>query len=162
MTRLKVRRGLIDHLVGDVIVHGERTEEAGAFLLASEETPELLDTIAIPGRSGVTRKRDLFAIASEAILELFEKAAREDLAIRAQVHSHRREAFLSPTDLEYGFSVEGFVTCVVPWYGNPSEDPRRWGWWIFGSDAWNECGPPLIVAGDWRRIDFAVEASDGH
>lgn len=162
MSPIEINQAVIDKLVTEVTAHGDRTEETGAFLLAREGQPDLVDTIAIPGYTGVDRKRDLFAIDASSMLELFETASEDKLVIRAQVHSHRRGAFLSRTDLAHGFSVDGFITCVVPWYADPSPTPTDWGWWQFTQEQWHEIEAPATSNGICRVVRFAQGSGHGH
>jgi hypothetical protein len=161
MSGLSVAEEVVGVLLAEVEAYGAVPQETGAFLLSREDAPDELSLVAVPGSQGVRRHRDLFEISGETMAELFERAADEALTIRAQLHSHRRSAFLSRTDLEHGFSVEGFVTCVVPRYADPPREPALWSWWRFERGLWNGCPAPVVTPGACERIDFAGGRSDG-
>ena len=76
------------------------------------------------------------------------------MTVAAQFHSHRGVAGLSEVDLLHGFSVPGFVTCVVPFYANPSEEPAAWGWWRYDEQAWREISPPVMTSQPVTYIGF--------
>lgn len=162
MRHLTIREEAVELLLTDVETYGALPAETGAFLMAREDAPDELFAVAVPGSSGVVRRRDLFEVSALAVAGLFDLATEEGLVIRAQLHSHRRGAFLSRTDLEHGFNVEGFVTCVVPHYARPPRQPELWSWWRFEGGSWVRHPAPTVVPGACERIDFASEGSDGH
>jgi hypothetical protein len=161
MSGLTIREGAVDLLVAEVEAYGTLPAETGAFLMAREDAPDELALVAVPGSAGVVRRRDLFEASAEALAGLFDRATDEGLVIRAQLHSHRRGAFLSRTDLEHGFDVEGFVTCVMPRYSSPPRDPALWTWWRFEAGSWVEQAAPTVISGDCERVDFATGGRDG-
>jgi hypothetical protein len=154
MSALVITEQAVARLLADVRLHGARRVEAGAFLLAREIAPERLELVALAGERGIRRARDLFKVPGRAIERLFTWASDRDLMIRAQVHSHRRTAFLSPTDLRGGFSVDGFVTCVIPYYAEPPAEPEGWGWWEYGAGRWRTRTAPTPVAGEAEVVYF--------
>ncbi len=161
MSALTIREGAVELLLDEVEAYGAIPAETGAFLLGREDAPDELFAVAVPGTDGVVRRGDLFEVSAESVAGLFDLATERGLVIRAQLHSHRRGAFLSPTDLEHGFNVEGFVTCVVPRYSDPPREPAHWGWWRFESGTWIDQPAPRSVAGICERVDFASEDHDG-
>jgi hypothetical protein len=161
MNGLTLREGAVNLLLEEVETFGAVPAETGAFLLAREDNIDELSVVAVPGGEGVSRRRNLFAVSAEAISRLFDVATQRGLVIRAQLHSHRRGAFLSPTDLEHGFNVEGFVTCVVPTYASPPREPARWSWWRFETGTWVRHPAPSILPGVCERIDVTAEAKNG-
>jgi hypothetical protein len=161
MSALTIRKGAVDLLLREVESYGAIPTETGAFLLAREDAPDELSIVAVPGPVEVVRRRNLFQVSAETLGGLFDLASEEELLIRAQLHSHGRGAFLSRVDLEHGFDVEGFVTCVVPRYADPPREPAGWSWWRFESGEWARCPSPVVVAGGCRRIDFAEEPANG-
>lgn len=148
-------------LLDEVRLHGARTEESGAFLLSHEQEPDQIAFVALPSDLGARRRANLFEVPAPALAILFEWAAEEELMIRAQVHSHKRGAFLSWTDLEHGFNVEGFITCVVPRYAHPPNDPCAWGWWEFRGGDWCRREAPAVAAGAAERVRFDAEGTYG-
>lgn len=147
MIELKVYRSVVETILAETRRWGSRPAETGAFLLAPASHPDRISILALAGDAGIRRSRDLFQVTGPAVEQLFAWAGDGDLRVRAQVHSHRGDAFLSVTDLRHGFNVEGFVTSVIPDYGTPPVDPTQWGWWEFGHGAWRPRAAPLSVAG---------------
>lgn len=162
MSALVITEQAVARLLADVRLHGGRPTEAGAFLLAPAGESERLELVALAGERGIHRARDLLKVSGSAIERLFSWAADRDLMIRAQVHSHRRTAYLSPTDLRGGFSVDGFVTCVIPHYAAPPAEPERWGWWEYGAGRWTTRAAPTAVAGDAEVVHFDAGGVHGH
>jgi hypothetical protein len=122
-------------IAGAVREAGECVGETGGFLLGSEDS-RAASVLAVAGDRGITRRRDLFIVTGAALSTLFEWADDLDRTIVAQWHSHRRGAFLSPTDLKYGLNVPGFHSAVVPYYKDPSPDFLDWGWWTYEGGKW--------------------------
>lgn len=157
MSGLQIHADMVKLLLGEVQRYGARSVETGAFLLSQTEAPDELELIALPGQSGICRRANLFEVSGEAIGRLFEWAGESARSIRAQVHSHKRTAFLSRTDLEFGFNVEGFVTCVIPHYADPPGAPGEWGWWEYRGGSWRSRKAPAVVAGTTEVIEFDAE-----
>lgn len=131
-------------------VHGVET---GAFLLSHPDESELA-IVALTGAAGISRSPYQFRVSGAALNRLFDWASESSLQIRAQVHSHRGDAFLSPTDLEFGLSVEGFTTCVVPWFSRPPSRPDRWGWWQYAGTEWSVVAAPRASDGAVTIVYF--------
>lgn len=142
MTALALPVSATAAILDDVRSHGTRRVESGGFLLAAPGAPDTLAIVALAGERGVSRSWGLFEISGAALGRLFDWASERELTIRAQVHSHARDAFLSRTDLEHGFTVEGFTTTVVPWFADPPGDPNRWGWWRCSDGRWEQAEAP--------------------
>jgi hypothetical protein len=142
MTR-RIPIPLIDAVHADVRHHGRLGVETGMFLLTSP-TAGAVTTLALAGARGITRARGQFAVTGTALARLFGHARSQQLQVVAQLHSHRGRAFLSPVDLQYGFAVEGFTTCVIPNYRHPSRDPAAWGWWQHTAGQWRATPPYAI------------------
>ena len=126
----------------DVARFGAYPAETGGFLLAPRET-ELVTTIALAGTRGIVHRRGLFQVSELALDRLFAYADERDLWIPAQYHSHGGRAFMSPTDIDHGLSVAGFVSTIVPFYATPPADPARWGWWQYDGE-WTTIDPPRV------------------
>jgi hypothetical protein len=136
---------------------GRSVGETGGFLLAPEGS-EAVSVSALAGHRGITRRRDLFMVSGAALAMLFEWADDLDLTIVAQWHSHRRGAFLSRTDLEYGLNVPGFHSAVVPFYKDPSVNFLDWGWWTYEGGRWIASNPARKVADDdFLQVTFDEE-----
>jgi len=131
-------------LLAEIRHHGELDQETGGFLLARAEDPDRLTCLALAADLGITRKRELFIVSGGALERLFTWATESEMRVRAQYHSHRRGAFLSPTDIEHGFSVEGFVTSVIPHYLAPPHGPDEWGWWRCSGGEWLRTTAPAV------------------
>jgi len=132
---------------------GEDVVETGGFVLAEADSTHGT-VLALAGDKGIDRTWGIFQVSGEALGTLFEWADDRDLTVLAQWHSHRREAFLSKTDLEHGFNVPGFRTAVVPHFEAPSSDPTQWGWWTFDGTRWVEFAGPACGASGFRVISF--------
>jgi hypothetical protein len=154
MSGLTVTHDAVAALTGEVAVHGSSPAETGGFLLSRRESRTRLDLLALAGNAGIGRGRDVFKVSARAIERLFTWAGERDLLIAAQVHSHRGQAFLSPTDLRHGFAVEGFVTSVIPTYARPPVDPAAWGWWRYDEGHWQPAGAPVCVPGPAEVVRF--------
>ena len=155
MSAMRVTPAAIDALTSEVAAWGARRVETGGFLLADAARPSQAgDIVALAASAGIVRRRLLFGVSGAAIAQLFDWAADNGLRICAQVHSHQGNAFLSRTDIEHGFAVEGFVTAVVPFFAAPSRDPRRWGWWSYREGRWQTCLAPMLVSGRAQIVHF--------
>jgi hypothetical protein len=154
MTELRVTRDLVDTLTADVRRFGARNAETGGFLLSTEAQPDRLTVLALAGQDGIGRRRGLFTVSGTAIERLFSWAGERELRIRAQVHSHAHDAFLSPTDLRHGFNVAEFITAVVPYFAAPSPEPVDWGWWQRSATAWLTRPAPTVVVGAVTAVHF--------
>jgi hypothetical protein len=161
MSGLQIHAGMVALLLDEVRRYGARSMETGAFLLSHADAADELELVALPGQSGVRRRANLFEISGEAIGRLFEWASESERSIRAQIHSHKRTAFLSRTDLKFGFNVEGFVTCVIPHYADPPKAPAGWGWWEYRHGSWQPRKAPVVVAGAAEAIEFDAEGLNG-
>jgi len=154
MSRLRLTQAAVDALTADIRRWGALGAETGGFLIASKSDPDGLTIVALAGQAGIARRRGLFAVSGPAIGQLFSWAADRELRIRAQVHSHARGAFLSPTDLRHGFDVAGFISAVVPHFATPSAEPRDWGWWQRTATRWQARSAPGVIAGTASIVRF--------
>ena len=156
---LRLAEDLISAITEDVRAYGTQRVETGGFLLAPKDDPGLITTLALAGSAGITRQRGLFGVSGIALDRLFTWADERGSRIPAQFHSHRGRAFLSPTDLAHGLSVRGFVTCIVPFWDDPPNDPTHWGWWRFDGRNWRDEVAPELDAG--RGLDVVTFDEDG-
>jgi hypothetical protein len=133
---------------------GAEDKETGGFLLARRDDEMVVDTVALAGQRGISRGWGLFQISAQAVDELFEWSEANGLWIPGQFHSHKERAFLSRTDIEHGFSVEGFISSVIPHFAKPPAAPEKWGWWMYRVNRWIPVEPPTIRQGETRKIVF--------
>jgi hypothetical protein len=152
--------GGVRMIIEDVARFGACNVETGGFLLASRET-ELVTTIGLAGTRGIERRRGLFQVSELTLDRLFGYADEHDLWIPAQYHSHGRRAFMSPTDVDHGLSVAGFVSTIVPFYATPPADAARGGWWRY-DDEWVAIDPPRVDGGGVDVITFDEDGISGH
>jgi hypothetical protein len=120
-----------EHVIG----YGKLDVETGLFLLAPRES-DTVTSVAFAGTRGVERNWGRFALSARAVSKLLRHLGEQHLVAAAQVHSHRGGAGLSQTDLDHGFSVEGFTSAVIPYYDHPPRDPQGWGWWRYQCGRW--------------------------
>lgn len=137
MTGLRLPRVAVNTIVEDIRRHGAIGLESGAWLLASESEPTLITHIALLGDHGILRRPDQLIVSGKAIAMLLDWADRGALVVRAQVHSHGREAFMSDTDRRFGMTVEGFIAGIVPWARVASTIVDDWRWWTFEQGEWS-------------------------
>jgi len=140
-------------VVDEVGRFGQREVETGGFLLA-EPGSAMVIKIAFAGDVGIVRRRRLFEISAMAIEKLFVFADEQHLGIPVQFHSHELGNWLSPTDEEHGFCVEGFTSVVVPQFHEPTEDVADWGWWRFCKGRWEPCAPAMVQPGTVECFHF--------
>lgn len=141
---LRLPDGLLHKIQEHVRRHGERYAESGGFLLGSFGSP-LVTCVAFADGPGIERNRGGFSVSGKAMEILFAWAEEQDLRVWAQFHSHPTDAFLSATDLKYGFSVEGFTSAVIPDFVTPPFFPNQWGWWRYESKSWRAIDSPRVL-----------------
>jgi hypothetical protein len=132
---------------------GQLDRETGAFLLNHSDS-QIVDMIAWPQTAGVVRSRGQFRVSGLALARLFDWCGEHDVQIAALLHSHKKKAFLSPTDLKYGFAAEGFLSAIVPDYATPSANPARWGWWRFQDGEWVDEHSPIVRTAPFNGVSF--------
>lgn len=142
-------------ICAEIAAWGARDSETGGFLLAANDE-KTLATLALSGARGVRRARDQFRVSPTALGKLFNYAAGNDLRVAAAFHSHKRSAFLSKTDLDYGLNVKGLISVVIPHFQRPSSAPSDWRWWRFAED-WEEIESATVVPGAARILRFDEE-----
>ncbi len=145
MRRLVLPARGVDAIVEDARRYGACGVESGAFLLGPLTADGMVDTIALLGRRGITRHADHLVISARALGHLFERADREGRQVLAQLHSHRREAFMSETDERFTLTVRGFTSGVIPFAATASPEPSRWGWWRFDGSRWRVSSPAGVA-----------------
>lgn len=144
--QLRIPANAVESLVREVRRRGRASEETGALLLTEPDGCDVV-ALALAGGDGIQRDIGLFVITMPAFDSLFTFAENEGLQVRAMVHSHPREAFLSLVDRQHGLRVRGFISAVIPTYRNPPADPGEWGWWSY--------------QGDWHAVEPATVAEHG-
>lgn len=145
MTTFSIHEDVRAKLVDDVRDHGDAGTETGAFLLGLANQPVTI--LALPGKAGVTRHERQFRVSACALHRLFSWADHRELQVVAQAHSHGGVAFLSQSDLRYGFAVKGFTTTVIPCFRMPPQDPADWGWWRYEDGEWIDVESPGVIDG---------------
>lgn len=98
-----------------------------------------VSTLVIPRIDVVGRFHGV--ISDETTAAVFDELDHLDLVPVVEIHSHPREAFLSPTDAERPMvAVSGFLSVVVPSFGFADlADVRLWRVYEFhGRDNWVE------------------------
>jgi len=145
-------------LCDDIRRYGQLDLETGGFFLAKPGSA-VTTVVAIAGTAGIIRGYGLFAITRPAFDAIFTWAEDRGLQVRAMVHSHAEEAFLSRTDREGGLRVKGFISAVVPAFADPPPDPSAWRWWIYTS-GWTPIPPPVTDM-TARCTDAVVFDGDG-
>lgn len=153
---LVIHNDLLLPLNAHIQKHGVADCEAGGFFLGLRETP-IASVLALAEGRGVERHRGVFRLSGMAIEALFEWADAEGLRVWAQVHSHPRGSFLSPTDARDGFRVTGFLSAVVPNFANPPTQPSSWRFWRFTGGAWKQEEPAAVVVGAGKIVEFDEE-----
>jgi hypothetical protein len=143
----------------NVIAYGKLDVETGLFLLAPRGS-DTVTSVAFAGTRGVERRPDRFALSARAVSKLLRHLGEHDLLAAAQVHSHRGRAFLSQTDLDHGFSVEGFISAVIPHYDRPPSDPRGWGWWRYERGRWEPI-EPFSLSANASDVSAVIFDEDG-
>lgn len=103
------------------------------------------------------RSRGIFRVSGKAIDQLFSWADERELRVWAQVHSHPRGSFLSEIDKREGFRVEGFISTVIPNFGDPPEVPSEWGFWAFVGGVWTPINAARATRGDGSVFRFSED-----
>ena len=140
---LRIPHGALIALTTHLHHYGQHDLESGGFLLTQPGHQRTL-MLALAGTAGIVRGPGLFVITAPAFDRLFTYAETLGLQVRAMIHSHPDEAFLSPTDRRYSLRMRGFINAVVPTYAAPPDDPAAWGWWRYEHD-WIPCPPAAAV-----------------
>lgn len=160
-TPLLLPSGALDPLLDQIRHHGHSGRETGALLLTRPGEPEV-QVLALTGIAGIERGIGLFFIGAAALDRLFTYAEQRGLQVRAMIHSHPEDAFLSPVDQRCTLRVPGFVSAVVPNFAHPPTDPKDWGWWRWVT-SWNPCSAPTVAALPTPRVmSFDAEGIHEH
>jgi len=131
-------------VVVDELAHfGARGLETGGFLVAPRGGSDV-SGIAFAGDRGIVRRPDLLQISERALNALFTYVEERDLWLPCHIHSHRFQAFMSPTDASNGINAEGFSCAIVPDFERPSPVVADWGWWSFASGSWHATSSPRL------------------
>lgn len=130
-------------LCEDVSRYGALGVETGALLMC-EPNNDVVRVLALVGTAGVTRRYGLFLLSMPVVDRAFTYAEDHQLRVRAQVHSHAEEAFLSATDQRGNLTMKGFTAAVIPTFQTPPSDPSSWGWWTFNAGTWNVSQPATV------------------
>jgi hypothetical protein len=156
MTQLHLGADAVDTIIADVAWHGALGVETGALLLTPHGEPAVT-VVALAGTAGIDRHSGLLVFSSAALNPLFSYAEDHDLQLRAQVHSHMYDAFLSPTDKAGNIRMPGFIASVVPNFATPEAHTNVWGWWTFDGTDWTPTEPALVTAQDTKFVIFDAD-----
>lgn len=160
--QLQLGAGAVATIVDDVRRYGAHGVETGSLLL-TPRNESTVNVIALVGDAGVTRHRGLFVLSAAALNSLFDYAEEGALQVRAQVHSHMFEAFLSPTDEAGNIRMQGFIAAVIPTFATPPADLAMWGWWIFDGNDWIDTRPATVAGNlDTKVITFDADGVREH
>jgi hypothetical protein len=157
MKPLHLPQAAVDAIADDVADYGKQRLETGALLLA-KPGDTTVTTIAIAGTAGVTRGYGRFVLTMPVIDQLFTYAETNSLQVVAHVHSHGRDAFLSPIDRAGIIRMTGFIAAVIPTFATPPRDPAEWGWWTFRDGDWQD-HPPAVMTDD--AVEVVTVDADG-
>lgn len=144
INHLLIPRDAVTALVADVAAYGAQDVETGAFLLTQRGCNDV-SVLALLGTEGVVRHRGRLEVSATVMDPLFTFAEDRDLQVRAQVHSHKGDAFLSLVDRRGNIRVPGFTAAVIPTYRTPPAEPQRWGWWTYRTPDWTKSLPGLTT-----------------
>ncbi|WP_392544213.1 hypothetical protein [Oryzobacter telluris] len=156
MTQLHLGTDAVARLTADVARYGSRGVETGALLLTPIDDVAV-SVIALAGAAGIERHPGLLRFSTSVLSPLFSYAEENELQLRAQVHSHKFDAFLSPTDKAGNIRMVGFIACVIPNFATPSPDPSAWGWWTFGGQHWTPSASAVETDASTKVITFDAE-----
>lgn len=161
MNDLLLGADAVDVLVGDVARYGALGLETGALLLTPPGDPAVT-VLALAGIADIDRHGRLLVLSSAALGPLFAYAEDNNLQLRAQVHSHMREAFLSHTDKTGNIRMPGFIASVIPNFATPPRNPANWGWWTFKDGDWAPIEPAAVKTQATKVITFDAEGVREH
>lgn len=161
MNDLHLAADAVDVLVGDVARYGALGLETGALLLTPPDDPTIT-VLALAGTADIHRHARLLVFSSAALNPLFAYAEDNNLQLRAQVHSHMHEAFLSHTDKTGNIRMPGFIASVIPNFATPPRDPATWGWWTFEDGDWVPIEPAVVTTQTTKVIAFDADGVREH
>lgn len=161
MIQLCLGADAVETIVADVARHGALGVETGALLLTPPDDPTVT-VLALAGTVGIIRHPRLLVLSSPALNPLFAYAEDNNLQLRAQVHSHTRQAFLSHTDKTGNIRMSGFIASVIPNFAAPPRDPATWGWWTFEDGDWVPIEPAVITTQTTKVITFDADGVHEH
>lgn len=160
MTGLVLPQNAATNLTDHVSSYGRRSVETGALLICEPDSA-LVQVLALAGEAGVTRRYGLFVLSVPVIDSAFTYAEDHGLQVRAQVHSHAGEAFLSPIDKRGNLNMKGFIVAVIPDFCTPPHDPSAWGWWTFNAGEWAPSQPATLTTSSNATV-LTVDANGAH
>ena len=161
MTQLRLGADAVEALVTDVARYGALGVETGSLLLTPPGEPTVT-ALALAGTAGIERHPHLLVFSSAALNPLFSYAEDNGLQLRAQVHSHMHDAFLSHTDKTGNIRMPGFIASVIPTFATPATDPSTWGWWTFDEGDWTFSEPAIMTTHTTKVITFDADGIHEH
>jgi hypothetical protein len=104
--------------------------------------PDVVDRVIHPDHVG---RPDFYEIGPSWLNRIWFELNAKQIEIRAQVHTHRRQAFHSSLDDEFPFmQTAGFLSLVLPNFG-------------LGPAGLDNCYlTELIPGGAWHQLDPAI------
>ena len=156
MTQLHLGADAVEAIVADVGRYGILGIETGALLLTPPGEPTVT-VLALAGTKGIERHPHLLVFSSAALNTLFTYAEDNGLQVRAQVHSHMHDAFLSHTDKTGNIRMPGFVASVIPYFATPPPDPTAWGWWTFEGTDWTPTEAGVMTTQATKVVTFDAD-----
>jgi proteasome lid subunit RPN8/RPN11 len=158
---IKVPVQALDRIIEEVRTFGLRHLETGGFFMMARNTATV-SIVACAGDVGIVRRDNLFQISERALDRLFTFADEGGLWAPVQFHSHPGRAFLSRADKEHGLCAEGFISVVIPTFGDPPRDITHWGWWRFDGGRWVTATPASTGPCDVRTVWFDEDGFREH
>lgn len=153
MSPLQIGSDAVATIVTDVARYGALGVETGALLL-TPPGQATVTLVALAGTAGIERRAGLLVFTSAALNPLFSYAEDNGFQVRAQVHSHKHEAFLSKTDKAGNIRMPGFIAAVIPDFATPTSNVATWGWWTFEESDWKRGAPPTVTRLNTKFITF--------
>lgn len=160
MIQLHLGADAVEAMVTDVARYGALGVETGSLLLTPLGDPTVT-VLALAGTAGIERHPDLLVFSSAALNPLFSYAEDNGLQLRAHVHSHMHDAFLSHTDKTGNIRMPGFIASVIPTFATPAQDPATWGWWTFDGGDWTPSEPAIMTTHTTEVITFDADGIHG-
>lgn len=154
---LQIGVDAVTTMVDDVRQYGARGVETGSLLLTPSGEPTVT-VVALAGDSGIERHAGLLVLSAAALSPLFAFAEDHELQVRAQVHSHKYDAFLSRTDKAGNIRMPGFIAAVIPTFATPSTDMTVWGWWVFDGLDWAPTQPATVSNLNTTVVTFDADS----
>jgi hypothetical protein len=131
---LAVREGLVRETLRVLHRCGRERSECVALWSGRLDTSDLVDEVLHPAHDVGPHG---YEINPDWMHRLWVDLSEQRRCLRAQVHTHPRGAFHSPTDDEFpAVHTPGFVSLVVPAFARPPIDVASVHASVVGPDGW--------------------------